>query len=93
MDINLYVHQVGSDIDSKLDLILKGLRILMGKADDMKAELVAANEATNEIAGDLQDLISRVGDGSLSPTEADEIKKELEALRAKLTGVASQHTP
>lgn len=65
----------------------------MAKVDELKAELVAANEVTNEIASDLNDLISRVGEGSLSPAEAEEIKTQLSSLRERLTGVASQHTP
>lgn len=64
----------------------------MAKVDDLKAELVAINETTNEIASDIDDLMKRVS-GGLSAAEADEVNAELVALRDRLTGVAALHTP
>jgi hypothetical protein len=64
----------------------------MAKVDELKAELVAANEATNEIASDLSDLMSRL-DGGLSAPEAEEVKAQIVELTNKLKLVASAHTP
>ena len=79
--------------NDKLDRILKQQERIMASAAELKAELVAANEATNEIAVDLQDLVSKVGPGTLSATEAQEVQDSLVALKTKLQGVAAVHTP
>lgn len=65
----------------------------MSKADDLKAELEQANEVTNEIAADMQDLLGKVGEGSLSAAEADEVKTKINELTTRLRGVAATHTP
>lgn len=72
--------------------ILSRLERIMAKVDDLKAELVAANEVTNEIAADIADLVERTK-GGLSPAEADEVGAQLTALKEKLAGVAAVHTP
>ncbi len=61
-------------------------------ANELKAELVEANETTNEIAADLDDLLKRL-EGGLSAVEAADVKTQIVALKEKLKGVASLHTP
>lgn len=65
----------------------------MSKLDELQAELEQANEVTNEIAADVEDLLSRLTAGGLSPAEADTIKSQIVALTDRLRGVAAQHTP
>lgn len=65
----------------------------MAKVDELKAELVAANETTNEIAADVADLLTKLATGGLTAAEADEVKAQITALNEKLKGVASQWTP
>jgi len=91
IDVHVHLHQASNE--EKLDRILANQEKMMAKVDDLKAELVAANEVTNEIASDIDDLVKRVGEGSLSPAEADEVKTQLSALTARLKGVAAVHTP
>ncbi len=75
----------------KLDQILAQGRSIMAKQDELLAELVAANDATNEIASDLDALLARL-DGGLSPAEADAVKAEISKLKDRLTGVAAKYT-
>jgi len=92
MQLDIHIHNMPLS-DEKLDKIIHLQERLMAKADELKAELVAANEATNEIASDLDDLVKRVGDGSLSPAEAEEVKTQMTALKSRLQSVAAVHTP
>lgn len=78
--------------NQKLDRILKQQERMMAKVDDLKAELVAANEVTNEIAADIADLVERTK-GGLSEAEANEVATQLTALKDRLAGVAAVHTP
>jgi hypothetical protein len=66
--------------------------VMAGKVDELLAELQAANETTNEIAADLDDLLARLT-GGLSPAEADEVKAKIVELQGKLKDVAAKHTP
>jgi uncharacterized coiled-coil DUF342 family protein len=78
---------------SKVEQVYQqGVKVL-AKVDELKAELVAANETTNEIADDVTDLLNKLAAGGLSPAEADEVKAQIVALNEKLKGVAAQHTP
>lgn len=79
-------------LELKLDRIFKQQGVMMAKVDDLKAELVAANEATNEIASDLDALIARLA-GGLSDAEATEVQGQITALKEKLQSVAAKHTP
>lgn len=64
----------------------------MAKVDELKAELVAANEATNELASDMDDLLSRL-EGGLSAEEATAVQAQITELKTKLQAVAAKHTP
>lgn len=63
----------------------------MAKADEMLADLQEANNTTNELAADVDELVAKIGDGSLSPTEATTVHNELIALRDKLKSVAAKY--
>lgn len=56
---------------------------------EIKQELVEINATTNELADDVNDLISRIPDGA----GLDDVKSELVTLKGKLQGIASQWTP
>lgn len=61
----------------------------MATVDELKAELVSLNTVTDELAADVADLISKLGD----PAALDEVRAGMVALRDRLSGLASQHTP
>jgi len=93
MEIHIHIPNIYETVFRKLDKILEQQGVMMAKVDELKAELVAANEVTNEIAADVTDLLSKLAAGGLSPAEADEVKAQIVALNEKLKSVASQHTP
>lgn len=95
IDVHVHLHSTGNggEIERKLDLVLANQGVMMAKVDDLKAELVAANEATNEIAADIDDLVKRLAAGGLSPEETADVQAQLSALKVKLQGVAAVHTP
>lgn len=90
MRIEVYFHD--SNLERKIDRILFKLETMMAKVDELLAELVEANNATNEIAADIADLVSKVGAG-LSTAETASVQAELVALKDKLLAVAATHTP
>lgn len=93
MEIHIHIHHhPDSTTDSKLDRIISNQGVMMAKVDDLKAELVAINSTTDEIAADIADLVSRIA-GGLSAAEAEEVNAQLIALKERLTGVAATHTP
>ena len=61
----------------------------MALVDELKAELVKANDATNNIAADIVRLNERLAAGTLTEAEATEIRNELSALAVRLEGVAA----
>lgn len=63
----------------------------MSKADEMLADLQEANATTNELAADVDELVAKVGTGSLSPTEATAVHDGLIALRDSLKQVAAKY--
>ena len=98
MRLDIHIHDESHTINlletltRKVDRILDKLGVMMAKVDDLKAELVLANETTNEIAKDIDDLVSRT-QGGLSESEATEVQTQLTALKDKLLNVAAVHTP
>ena len=93
IDVHVHLYQHSGSLEHKVDKILQQQGVMMAKVDELKAELVAANETTNEIAADVTDLLNRLAAGGLTVAEADEVKAQIVALNEKLKGVASQHTP
>lgn len=93
MEIHIHIPNItNEDISCKLDKILEQLEVMMAKVDELKAELVAANEATNELASDMDDLLSRL-EGGLSAEEATAVQAQITELKTKLQAVAAKHTP
>lgn len=92
MDIHVHNYVDTGKIESKLDSILRKLGGLMAKVDDLNAELIAANEATNEIAADVDALVARLA-GGLTEVEATDVQAKLSALTVRLKAVAAVHTP
>lgn len=65
---------------------------IMSKMDDLEAELVTANDTTNEIASDLDALIAQSVKPGLSEAEADQLKADIQAFNTRLRGVADKYT-
>lgn len=80
-------------IHEKLDKIIKQGEFLMAKVEELEAELVKANETTNEIAKDVEDLLAKLAAGGLTAVETAATLASLKSLNARLTGVAASHTP
>jgi hypothetical protein len=102
-----HLPELGANIERKLDLILRKENTIMGKLDELAAELVVANEQTNAIATavaesatDIDDLLAKVAAGGLDPVELaavlDQARANTTALRAQAQAaqaVAAKHTP
>ena len=92
MNIHIHLHDHRQS-EQKLNRILenqlltiKNQRKLMANDQEIIDMLVEADEATNEIAADLQDLINSQG-------VSQEVKDRLRGHVDRLKGVASQPTP
>lgn len=104
MELHVFVHFVDDNFvepepDTRLDEILEGqdriftkLEQLMAKVDDLNAELVEINVTTNELANDVDDLLTQA-QGGLSAADADAHVAKLQELKTALQAVASKHTP
>jgi hypothetical protein len=66
-------------------------RTVMALIDDLRTELAAINETTNELATDIDDLIARIGQPGATVTQAD--VDQLKTLSAALRSTADKHTP
>lgn len=64
----------------------------MAAFDDIKKELGAINETTNEIASDLDELIATIGQpGGLTEAQAQEVVADLQGISTTLKGVAAKY--
>ena len=91
LNINVTLHP-DSDTWNLLNRIFLQGKKIMGAVEDMRAELGGINEATNEIAADVDALINRVPEsGGLSAADAQAIRGEMAAVKDKLKGVAAQY--
>lgn len=79
---------------ARIELTVDTLRVQIGAlqmlGEELKAELVKANNTTNEIAADLTELIAKLA-GSSDPA-VQEALDGLRALNTRLSGVAAQYT-
>lgn len=86
-----------ADILTRLELIDRKENWLMATAAQMKADLVTANEATNEIESDLKDLVAKLAGqgptGPLTEAESEDVLAQIDTLRDKLRSVAAVYTP
>lgn len=65
----------------------------MSKLEELESELQAANEATNEIASDIDDILAKLANPQgLSEAEADSLRAQLAAHKETLQGIAAKHT-
>jgi hypothetical protein len=93
IEIDVNLHTISPNVEAKIDKILQQQGVMMAKVDDLKAELVAANQATDDIAVELDDLVKKLAAGGLTADETAEVTAQATALKAKLQGIASTHTP
>lgn len=66
---------------------------LMEQAADLLKELQSANEVTNEIADDLDQLIDKQVAGGITDAEATQIKTAIQEHVSQLREVAAKYTP
>ncbi len=95
MDIHVF-HHIADDerrlfqiLDYVKRIYLQGERI-MGKIDDLNAELAKINDTTNEIAADIDDLLKQA-EGGVSESDAAAFQAKLSELSDRLKGVAAKH--
>lgn len=94
MNVTLHIKDVHIHMDNptgiqrQLTEILKGIRILMADVEDIQAKLAEANETTNEIAADLQELLDKINTG-MSAEAVAAVKAGLSAHVEALKGVAA----
>lgn len=75
----------------KKDLLEMEKRI-MAAIDDVRAELGKINATTNEIAADIDELITKIGQpGGMSEAEAQEVVESLKGVSTTLQGVAAKY--
>lgn len=87
------------DIDKRLDdlhnILVETRRIqrrIMASQEELLTELGEINRTTDELALDVQDMITKMGQAE-DPAQKEEIKAQLVALKGKLQGIAAQHEP
>ena len=66
-------------------------RNIMPVLDDIKRELGVINGTTNEIAADIDELITKISGGGLTEAEAQSIVTDLQGLSTTLKGVAEKY--
>jgi methyl-accepting chemotaxis protein len=90
MDIHIHVHHHNHG-DEKVLTELKSLtskiEIMGEKLDQIKEQLSGINDATNNIAADLERLAGQIS-GGLSAEEADSVVADLKATTDKLKAIA-----
>lgn len=104
--IHLHIPEI-AELSRKVDLLTQQGVQIMGALDDLKAQLAAANDQTNqiastltEVASDIDDLIAKLAAGTPGSEEVVEATAAATALTARLTetatalrAVADKHTP
>lgn len=78
-------------MEAQLVLLHTRQEALMTLGEDLKAELVKANETTNEIASDLDTVIAKLAE-STDPA-VQEALADLKVFNARLLNVAAKYTP
>lgn len=98
MRIDVHHHDDPS-VKSRLDYMIHQLGqlqnqgvIIMSQLSDALADLAAANEVTNEIAADVDELVARAAEAT-DPDEINEVKAQAAAIRKQLEAVAAKYTP
>ena len=93
-EIHIHLPSVNiSGLENRLDIIQKQLEVIMAKVDDLLADLKEANATTDEIANDVDVLLSKLVAGGLTAAETTQVQSEIAALKTRLQGVAAKYTP
>jgi hypothetical protein len=88
MDIHIHVHHHGDDkLFTEIKSINSKIEIMGEKLDQIKEQLSGINDATNNIAADLERLAGQIA-GGLSEAEADSVVAELKTTADKLKAIA-----
>lgn len=92
-EVLLLLRAFSSETEATLKILRKqGVRI-MATVNELLVELAEANVTTNEIAADVDVLLSKLADGGLSAAETEQVRTEIVALKSRLQGVAAKYTP
>jgi hypothetical protein len=76
------------DIQTSLATLVRGDKRIMGKLEELRTELASANEVTNEIASDVEELVRKATEGGLTPEDL----AAATALTGRLRAVAAAYT-
>lgn len=93
MEIHIHVHHhnYGDEkVLTAINSINSKIEIMGEKLDAIKAELSAINDATNNIAADLDRLAGQIS-GGLSAEEADSVVADLKATSEQLKAIAAKN--
>jgi hypothetical protein len=66
-------------------------RTIMALIDDMRAEVATIKTTLSELAADVDDLLTRIGEPGTTITQAD--VDDLKSVAASLRATADKHTP
>ena len=92
-DLTRALREAGGN-DKQTQAILKRMdemeTHIMAAIDDIRKELGVINGVTNEIAADIDELITKIGTG-MTDAEAQEVVAGLKEVSATLTGVAAKY--
>lgn len=92
MDIHIHVHHHGDDkLFTEIKSINSKIEIMGEKLDQIKEQLSGINDATNNIAADLERLAGQIS-GGLTAEEADSVVADLTATASKLKAIADINT-
>lgn len=89
MRFDIYHHH-DPYINHRLHTIERNLYHIMSTFQDFQDQISAINDTTNDIANDITALKAKL-EGGLSAEEAVAVQDELDALAAKLSGVAAEY--
>jgi methyl-accepting chemotaxis protein len=88
MDIHIHIHHHGDDkLFTEIKSINSKLEIMGEKLDQIKEQLSGINDATNNIAADLERLAGQIS-GGLTAEEATSVVDDLKATASKLKAIA-----
>jgi methyl-accepting chemotaxis protein len=88
MELHIHIHHHGDDkLFTEIKSINSKIEIMGEKLDQIKEQLSGINDATNNIAADLERLAGQIS-GGLTAEEADSVVADLTATASKLKAIA-----
>jgi methyl-accepting chemotaxis protein len=88
MELHIHIHHHGDDkLFTEIKSINSKLEIMGEKLDQIKEQLSGINDATNNIAADLERLAGQIS-GGLTAEEATSVVDDLKATASKLKAIA-----